>query len=49
MFFYQINDVGIVADSEVRYIIACFIPLEDELALPEFKVLSKKVYGLIKC
>ncbi|MFZ2323615.1 MAG: serine hydrolase [Ignavibacteriaceae bacterium] len=47
-FSYWTNDVGIVDDSEVKYIIACFIPLEEELALPKFKILSEKVYELIK-
>lgn len=47
-FAYWTNDVGIVNDGEVKYIIACFIPLEEELALPKFKVLSEKVYKLIK-
>jgi beta-lactamase class A len=42
------NDVGIVIDGNVKYIIACFIPLEEKLALPKFKILSKKVYELIK-
>lgn len=47
-FAYWTNDVGIVIDGDVKYIIACFIPLEEELALPKFKVLSEKVYALIK-
>jgi len=47
-FAYWTNDVGIVIDGEVKYIIACFIPLEEEFALPKFKVLSEKVYALIK-
>jgi beta-lactamase class A len=47
-FSYWTNDVGIVDDDEVKYIIACFIPLEEELALPKFKALSEKVYDLIK-
>jgi len=47
-FSYWTNDVGIVDDGEVKYIIACFIPLEEELALPKFKALSEKVYDLIK-
>lgn len=47
-FAYWTNDVGIVIDDEVKYIIACFIPLEEELALPKFKVLSEKVYELMK-
>ena len=47
-FAYWTNDVGIVDDGEVKYIIACFIPLEEELALPKFKVLSEKIYELMK-
>jgi beta-lactamase class A len=47
-FAYWTNDVGIIDDGEVKYIIACFIPLEEELALPKFKTLSEKVYELIK-
>jgi len=47
-FAYWTNDVGIVIDGKVKYIIACFIPLEEELALPKFKVLSEKIYELMK-
>lgn len=47
-FAFWTNDVGIVDDGKVKYIIACFIPLEEELALPKFKVLSEKVYELMK-
>jgi len=47
-FAYWTNDVGIIDDGEVKYIIACFIPLKEELVLPKFKVLSEKVYALIK-
>ncbi len=47
-FAYWTNDVGIIDDGEVKYIIACFIPLKEELALPKFKVLSEKVYELMK-
>jgi beta-lactamase class A len=45
---YWTNDVGIIDDGEVKYIIACFIPLEEELVLPKFKTISEKVYELIK-
>lgn len=47
-FAYWTNDVGIIDDGEVKYIIGCFIPLEEELALPKYKVLSEKIYELIK-
>lgn len=46
-FSYWTNDVGIVIDGNVKYIVACFIPLEEELALPKFRILSEKVYELI--
>jgi beta-lactamase class A len=46
-FAYWTNDVGIVIDGNVKYIIACFIPLEEEQALPKFKTLSQKVYELM--
>lgn len=47
-FSYWTNDVGIVIDGNVKYIIACFIPIEEEKALPKFKLLSEKVYELVK-
>lgn len=47
-FSYWTNDVGIVLDGKVKYIISCFMPIEEELALPKFKVLSEKVYDLIE-
>lgn len=47
-FAYWTNDVGIVIDGKVKYIISCFIPIEEEMALPKFKLLSEKVYELIK-
>ena len=47
-FAYWTNDVGIVIDGKVKYIIACFIPLEEDFALPKFKMLSQKIYELIK-
>ncbi|MEO8231151.1 MAG: serine hydrolase [Ignavibacteriota bacterium] len=47
-FSYWTNDIGIVIDGDVKYIIACFIPLEEDLAQPKFKLLSEKIYELIK-
>jgi len=44
---YWTNDVGIVDDGKVKYIIACFMPIEEEKALAKFKILSSKVYDLI--
>ncbi len=47
-FSYWTNDVGILIDGVVKYIIVCFMPLEEELALLKFKVLSEKVCELMK-
>lgn len=47
-FSYWTNDVGIVDDGNVRYIIACFMPLPEKAALPKFKALSSRVYELMR-
>ncbi|MGE5812487.1 MAG: serine hydrolase [Ignavibacteria bacterium] len=44
---YWTNDAGIVDDGKVKYIIACFMPIEEEKALAKFKLLSSRVYDLI--
>lgn len=46
-FSYWTNDVGIVDDGKVKYIISCFIPLREELAKPKMKELSDRIYKLI--
>lgn len=38
------HDVGIVDDGKVRYVIACFLPIEEEKARPIMKELSKRVF-----
>jgi beta-lactamase class A len=45
---YWTNDVGIVDDGEVRYIVACFLPLPEERALPLLKELSVRIYRLFR-
>ncbi|MDE3057458.1 MAG: serine hydrolase [Bacteroidota bacterium] len=45
---YWTNDVGIVDGGTVRYIIACFLPINEEDARPKMKVLSEKVYEAIR-
>lgn len=42
-FAYWTNDVGIV-DGATRYIVACFVPLTEEVALPKMKELSRRIY-----
>jgi beta-lactamase class A len=39
---YWTNDVGIV-EGETRYVIACFLPIREELVLPRMKELSRKI------
>lgn len=46
-FSYWTNDVGIVDDGKVHYIIACFLPLREELALPKFKNLAERIHNLM--
>lgn len=45
---YWTNDVGIVADGQVKYVIACFLPIEEEKVLPIMQELSRRVYDLMK-
>lgn len=47
-FSYWTNDVGIVDDGELHYVIACFTPVEEELVLPKLKELSSRIYSLMK-
>jgi beta-lactamase class A len=42
------HDVGIVQDGEVHYIIACFLPLQEEKALPKFKLLAERIDALVR-
>ncbi len=42
------NDVGIVDNGKIKYIISCFIPLTFELAQPKFVEISKRVFSLIE-
>jgi beta-lactamase class A len=47
-FSFWTNDVGIIDDGSVKYIIACFLPLKEEEAGPKLKELSRRVYDLIR-
>jgi beta-lactamase class A len=42
------NDVGIVEDGKIRYIISVFTPVAEEQVRPRLKELSTRVYSLIK-
>lgn len=45
---YWTHDAGIADDGKIKYIIAFFSPLPETEALPLMKVLSRKVYELLK-
>jgi len=45
---YFTNDVGIVDDGNVKYIIALFTPVTEDEVSPRMKELSRRVYELIK-
>jgi len=42
------NDVGIVEDGNIKYIISVFTPVSEEQVRPKLKELSARVYNLIK-
>jgi beta-lactamase class A len=42
------HDVAIVDDGKVKYIITCFLPIEEDKAIPIMKLLSNKIHNLIK-
>jgi beta-lactamase class A len=42
------NDVGIVDDGQVKYIIALFTPITEEDVRPKFRQVSERVYQLMK-
>jgi len=47
-FSFWTNDVGIVDDGKLRYIVACFLPLREEFALPKFTALAERIHQLIR-
>ncbi|NOG98189.1 MAG: serine hydrolase [Ignavibacteriae bacterium] len=47
-FSFWTHDVGIVDDGEVKYIIACFLPLREEDALPKLKLLGERIHQVLK-
>jgi beta-lactamase class A len=42
------NDVGIVQDGTIVYVIACFLPLREEDARPRMKELASRVHALMR-
>jgi beta-lactamase class A len=46
-FSYWTNDVGIVHEGSLTYVVACFLPIREELARPKMKVLSARIHALV--
>lgn len=44
---YYTNDVGIVDDGRIKYVIALFTPVREEKVRPRLKELSGRIYDLI--
>jgi len=44
---YWTNDVGIVDNGKIRYIISCFVPVQEGKIDPKLKILSERVYRLM--
>ena len=42
------HDAGIVDDGKIKYVIALFTPVTEDVASPKMKILSLKVYQLMK-
>jgi beta-lactamase class A len=45
---YYTHDVGIIDDGRVKYIIALFTPVTEDVVRPRLKEVSRRVYNLIK-
>jgi len=42
------HDVGIVDDGRVRYVIACFLPLEEKVAMEKHRELARRIHELFR-
>lgn len=47
-FSYWTNDIAIIDDGNVKYILAVFLPLKDDVANQKHQQLSKEIYKLMK-
>ena len=45
---YFTNDVGIVDDGQIKYVISLFVPITEDDVRPRMQEVSKRVYYLIK-
>ena len=45
---YWTNDVGIVDNGKIKYIISCFTPVTEERARPLLRIISEKVFELME-
>ena len=46
-FSYWTHDVGIVDNGETQYVVACFLPLKEEIAQTKFPLISKRIFEII--
>jgi len=42
------HDAGIVDDGRLRYVVACFLPLPEELAADKHRQLAQKIHALMR-
>ncbi len=47
-FSYWTNDVGLIQDGDLKYIVALLLPLREEQALPKMEQLSTKIHQVMK-
>jgi len=45
---YWTNDVGIVDNGKIKYIISCFTPVTEDIAQPKLLEISRMVYSLME-
>jgi beta-lactamase class A len=44
---YWTNDVGILSNGKIKFIISCFMPVKEEEALPLYKQLAERIFKVI--
>ncbi|MFA5669521.1 MAG: serine hydrolase [Balneolaceae bacterium] len=47
-FAYWTNDVGIVQDGNLKYVVAVLLPLQEDGARPKYELLSSKIHEVMK-
>jgi beta-lactamase class A len=44
---YWTNDAGIVSNGKIKFLISCFMPVEEESAIPLYKILAERIFEVI--